>query len=497
MTRVGRLLPRGHAARTGRRRTLSVRSRIVVSILAVAAFGLAASGVASYLVQRQGALAAVDTALLHTVPNLKTIASGKTSDAPLTSVDAVLRVAMQQVIPASNESVLGFIDGKPALVPAATLPFRIDKDSALVARIVSEANPTLVVMGTAKSTLGTLRYLIVPVRVAGDPSTGLYVAAYDLDAQLASVAESFQTYIRVALIALALVGLVAWFVAGRLLRPIRLLRMAAAGSSTAADLTERIPVTGRDDVSELAAAINDMFDRLQDSSRSQQRLLNDVGHELKTPITIIRGHLELLDAGNVSEVEATRALAIDELDRMSRLVSDISLLAASRAPHFVEVTEVDIESFTAAVGAKASALDPGREWQVESASGLALVDAGHITQAWLQLADNAVKYSAPGAPIVIAAEVSETETGAWLDLSVRDSGPGIPPEATERIFERFSQLEPSAGTEGSGLGLSIVSAIAEAHGGSVLLSGGPGEGSTFTIRIPLVTGAQPSQQDEE
>jgi two-component system OmpR family sensor kinase len=172
------------------------------------------------------------------------------------------------------------------------------------------------------------------VRVACDPNTGLYVAAYNLDAGLSSVAESFQTYIRVALLALILLGLVAWLAGGRLLRPIRLLRDAAAASSEA-DLTQRIPVTGRDDVSELAGAINSMFDRLQDSARSQRRLLNDVGHELKTPITIIRGHLELLDSANVSDVEATRALAIDELDRMSTLVSDISLLAASRTPHFV------------------------------------------------------------------------------------------------------------------------------------------------------------------
>jgi two-component system OmpR family sensor kinase len=483
---------RGRAVRTGRTHVLSVRSRIVVAILAVAALGLAASGFASYLVQRAGVLAAVDTQLLHTVPSLKTIASGKTSAAPLTSVDAVLRVAMQQMIPASNESVLGFVDGKPALVPAVNLPFRIDKDSALVARIVSEANPTLVVTGTAKSPLGTLRYLIIPVRVAGDPNAGLYVAAYNLDAGLGSVADSFQTYIRVALLALILLGLVAWLAAGRLLRPIRLLRDAAAGSSET-DLTQRIPVTGRDDVSELAGAINSMFDRLQDSARSQRRLLNDVGHELKTPITIIRGHLELLDSANVGEVEATRSLAIDELDRMSTLVSDISLLAASRTPHFVKPAEVDIEAFTAAVGAKACALDPARTWRVEPASALALIDAGRITQAWLQLADNAVKYSTPGAPIVIATAVSDTGTGPWLNLSVRDSGPGIPLDARERIFERFTRLEPNRGTQGSGLGLSIVSAIAQAHGGTVLLSGEPG--STFTIRIPLVAGAQPSQED--
>jgi two-component system, OmpR family, sensor kinase len=474
------------AALVGPPRVLSVRSRIVVAMLVVAAFGLAASGVASYLVQRQGVLAAVDAQLLHTVPNLKTIASGKTSAVPLTSVDALLRVALQQVIPAANESVLGFVDGKAALVPALNLPFRIDKDDALVARIVREADPSNVVMGTAKSPLGTLRYVIVPVRVAGDPSTGLYVAAYNLDAELASVAESFRTYIRVALIALALVGLVASLAAGRLLRPIRLLRDAAASSSNAADLTERIPVTGKDDVSELAAAINSMFDRLRDSAMSQRRLLSDVGHELKTPITIIRGHLELLDAANVAEVKATRDLAIDELDRMSTLVSDISLLAASRAPHFVELAEVDLESFTKAVGAKASALDPSRTWLVESASGLALIDAGHITQAWLQLADNAVKYSTPASPIVVAAEMSQTGTDKWLNLSVRDSGPGIPPDGQTRIFERFSRLESSRGTEGTGLGLSIVSAITEAHGGTVLLSSAPGQGSTFTIRIPLV-----------
>ena len=466
----------------------------MVAILGVAAFGLAASGVASYLVQRQGVFAAVDAQLLHTVPNLKTIASGKTSTSPLTSVDAVLRVAMQQVIPASHESVLGFVNQKPALVPAVNLPFRIDQDSALVARIVREANPTHVVIGTAKSTLGTLRYLIIPVRVSGDTSTGLYVAAHDVDAELASVAESFQTYIRVALIALALVGLVASLVAGRLLRPIRLLRDAAAASSNAADLTERVPVTGSDDVSELAATINSMFDRLQDSAMSQRRLLNDVGHELKTPITIIRGHLELLDADNVAEVEATRGLAIEELDRMSTLVSEISLLASSRAPNFVELAEVDIESFTAAVGAKASALDPTRSWRVESASGLALIDASRLTQAWLQLADNAVKYSTPGEPIAMTSDVSDTATGSWLNLSVRDGGPGIPPASRERIFERFNRLGSSRGTEGTGLGLSIVSAIADAHGGTVLLSGAPGEGSTFTIRIPLINVAQPSKE---
>ena len=466
------------------RRRLSVRSRIVVSILAVTALGLAASGVASFLVQRERALASVDSQLLHTVPELKSVAAGDTNAAAPKTAEAVLRAAMQRMIPSENESVLGLINGTPALVPAAKLPYRLDDDPALIKRLVSEASPTNVVQGTAKSSLGTLRYVIVPVTIAGDTNTGLYVAAYDLDAILEDIAESFRTYIAVALIALGLIGLVAWFVAGRLLRPIRLLRHAAA-SNTAADLSQRIPVTGHDDISELAETINGMFDRLQDAFTSQRRLINDVGHELKTPLTIIRGHLELLDARNPDEVAATRALAIDELDRMSTLVSEISLLAEARAPRFVKPTEVDVESFIAGVASKARALDPAREWRLESAaSGIASVDAHRITQAWLQLAGNAVKYSTPGAPITLTTARVEARTGAWLQLGVRDEGPGIPPDAHERIFERFGRLESSRGTEGSGLGLSIVAAITDAHGGTIGLTSASGAGSTFEIRIP-------------
>lgn len=468
--------------------------RILLSILAVTALGLASSGVAAAVVQADRIRAAVDDELLHSVSELTAIADGKTSDAPPSSVDALLRMAMQQMVPAAHESVVGFINGKPALIPATNLPFRIDQDQALITRILSEAHASKVVIGTAKTEAGTVRYLIVPVRVADDPDAGLYVTAYDLDAELAAVADSLRIYFSVAAIALLLVGAVAWFVAGRLLRPIRLLRDAAAGSSTAADLTERIPVSGRDDVSELAEAINGMFDRLQESSLSQQRLLDDIGHELKTPITIIRGHLELLEPGDVGDVEATRLLTIDELDRMSTLVADISLLAESRSPHFIEAAEVEVAAFTAAIGAKASALDSTRTWELTSAQGLAVFDARRITQAWLQLAENAAKHSTPGTAIVIGSEIVDAGSRVWLDFYVRDSGPGIPEDARELVFKRFHRLESTRATEGSGLGLSIVAAIAEAHGGRVMLSTAPEGGAHFTIRIPQFTELRSTDQ---
>ncbi|RJT92268.1 sensor histidine kinase [Cryobacterium melibiosiphilum] len=646
---------------SSRRRILSVRSRIVVWMLLVSAFGLASSGIASYLVQRESVLTAIDDKLLRVVDDVQDIASGATSgvtsgdaasgdaasgdaasgDAtgqpaggtgeavdtgtaiPLTSVELVLHTAMRQLIPSANESMLGFVNGAATHPRSSNPPFRLTDSPELVTRVLSEANTNGIVLGTAQmldssSTPtdaapgqppfpATVRYIIIPVHVSGDDRSGLLAVAFDVDAELAAVTRSLDTYARVALGALVLVGLVAWLVAGRLLRPIRLLRDAAAGSSSAADLVERIPVTGHDDVSNLAEAINGMFDRLQQSSLSQQRLLDDVGHELKTPITIIRGQLEVLDASSRAEVEATRALAIEELDRMGSLLAGISLLAQSRAPHFVELATLDLAEFTAAVGAKARALDPGRKWIISStdltAAGVGVgagagagagvgvevdtgagieprmpatrqadapsaaapipvaLDADRITQAWLQLAANAARHSTPGSIIALNSAVTTTrptvfthvvpsEPGAadligpvqsdapsptqapgsadhpgspgstggyvgtggpgnpgspeavaatpgfgydeqrddpperWLCLSVRDAGPGIRLEAQPRIFDRFGRVENTRGAEGSGLGLSIVAAIAHAHGGTVLLDSAAGSGSTFTILVP-------------
>lgn len=483
-----------------RRRGFSVRSRIIVAILAATAIGLAASGIASYLVQRQRVLSSVDDQLLQVVVELQAVASdSETSTTPDTEtpgmVEATLRSAMQRIIPSQNESVLGLIDGVPAFIPSSSLPFRVDDDPAFLKRIVAEAHPTNVVMGTAKSTMGTLRYIIIPVSFEGDPQEGLYVAAIDLDAVLTDVLDSFRTFVVVALIALLLIGLVVWFVAGRLLRPIRILRKAAA-ENTATDLSGRIPVTGRDDLSELTETINRMFERLEDAFSSQRQLIDDVGHELKTPITIIRGHLELLDAKKRDDVDAVRALAIDELDRMSTLVSQISLLAESGTPQFVERQETDVDALTNSVATKARALDPAREWVVESlATGSWILDSGRITQAWLQLAGNAVKYSTKGTTISLGSAREVTRTGEWLLLSVRDAGPGIPTQAQGAIFDRFQRLESSRGSEGSGLGLSIVSAIAAAHGGTVTVRSAEGDGSLFTIRIPAGSRSQENEDE--
>jgi two-component system OmpR family sensor kinase len=215
-----------------------------------------------------------------------------------------------------------------------------------------------------------------------------------------------------------------------------------------------------------------------------------VRHELNTPITIVRGHLELLDPHDISDVEATRALAVDELDRMAALVDDISHLAQAERSGAVDRAPTDVEELTRAVFAKVRGI-ADHEWTLaETAPVVVTLDSPRITQAWLQLAENAAKYSEQGAPVILGS----TATATAVELWVTDSGPGIPTEARSRVFERFGRADAGRGTRGSGLGLAIAGAIAKAHGGEITLESVVGRGSRFAISLPL-DDAVPSQPE--
>jgi signal transduction histidine kinase len=367
-------------------------------------------------------------------------------------------------------------------VPATDVPFRLDNRTALTDRVLAETSDGTIRMGTFVEGAVALRYVAVPFTIAGAPQQAVYLAAYDIHAELADTNAAFTTYTIVAALALLVIGLVGWFVAGRLLRPIRNLRQTAS-RITATDRTERIPVMGNDDVSALTTTVNDMLDRLDESLTAQRQLLDDVRHELKTPITIVRGHLELTDPEDPTDVRDTVRLAIDELDRMSGLVDDIEALAISEQRGLLTMSPTDVDDLTRQVFAKASAL-ADHNWILDSTAPIvATLDARRVTQALLQLADNAAKYSGGGSRIRIGSASTATELRFW----VADDGPGIPIEAQARIFERFGRAATGRGHSGSGLGLAIVGSIAAGHGGAVSVDSTPGRGSTFTVSIPLVT----------
>lgn len=239
-------------------------------------------------------------------------------------------------------------------------------------------------------------------------------------------------------------------------------------------------MTGNDDVSALTATVNEMLARIEGSLRAQGQLLDDVRHELNTPVTIVRGHLELLDASNPNEVDDIRVLVIDELDRMVTLIDDIELLASSTALQLVCV-DTDITELSQQIFEKCRAI-PGHQWSLRSGTGTGTedthvwIDPARITQAMLQLADNAAKYSPDGSAIEIGYSLQPDTLRVW----VSDHGPGIPLESQPRIFERFGRVDTGRGISGSGLGLPIVEAIARAHGGNVDLVSSPA-GSRFSI----------------
>jgi two-component system OmpR family sensor kinase len=470
----------------------SVRSRILASILLVAALGMTVAGATSYLLQRERTIRAIDDRLISRVESAQQVVTGEVtareSDEPAPSRPRVRKLSLDEAlgsvlshVPANtNESAVGILDGQAKWLPGTPVEFRVDRIPGLVDRVVAETQDGEVKMGTSLSDAGHYRYIAAPVimNAENDEAVGIYLAAVDVDAELEGIEATFSTYAVVAAIALVAIALVGWFVAGRLLRPIRNLREAAS-RITATDLSERIPVAGTDDVSELTVTVNDMLARLDGAMTGQRQLLDDVRHELKTPITIVRGHLEVLDSQNANDVETTRSLAIDELDRMARLVDDIESLAETQLA--LAYTRTDAAIFTSEVFAKASVI-PGHDWVlVETAPTTVSIDAGRITQAWLQLIDNAAKYSPAGSTIKVGSTLAKSTVEFW----VSDNGPGIAPAAVERIFERFGRVDTGRGIRGSGLGLPIVKSIAQAHGGTVSLRSGH-SGSRFGIVVPAL-----------
>lgn len=232
------------------------------------------------------------------------------------------------------------------------------------------------------------------------------------------------------------------------------------------------------------AATASSADGAEASFDTQRRLLDDVRHELKTPITIVRGHLELMDPNDPADAGATRELGIAELDRMTRLIGDIDLLAAVESDSF-SMGDVELAELTRRVADLVGVI-PGHTWSVEqSAQAVIRGDRDRLLQAWLQLADNAAKYTPTGSAIEIGSAVHPSGAQLW----VRDHGPGIPPAMRHRVFRRFDRGAGKRSVGGSGLGLAIVDAIAKAHGGRCIVAETPGGGATLTLEIPIGTRA--------
>jgi two-component system OmpR family sensor kinase len=299
---------------------------------------------------------------------------------------------------------------------------------------------------------------------------------------------------------LVVAGAAAWLLLGRGLRPLRDITHTAAAIA-GGDLTLRVPAgRPRSETGQLAAALNVMLGQIQaafeDRRRSEDRLrrfVADASHELRTPVTSIRGYVDLMRQGIVPPAGRDDALrrVQDEARRMGTLVDDMLYLAHLDEARPLERSVVDLAAVARDAVADAAAVEPDRPLGVRTPDGCPIVgDADALRQVVGNLLANVRAHTPPGT----AAEVSVTcAADGAVCLQVSDRGPGMSPTDAERAFDRFYRSAGSrgGGRTGSGLGMAIVAAIAAAHGGTVALDSAPGAGTTVRVVLPAGAPEQP------
>jgi two-component system, OmpR family, sensor kinase len=448
-----------------------VRTRVLVSFLIL----LVVSTAASLLVLREVLLSRIGSEvqerLTTQVDELRLLTeqdvdpdTGERFDGDLARA---FTLYLERERPLEDGVLETFIDGDP---------YTAQPEGFLEGAFDSLADVQEPASGELASSLGDVRYVAVPVSGTGE--TGVLVAAKLLNNEHDRVESAVRIAAGVSIVITLLASLFIWLAAGRAVQPLRALTRTTR-SITETDLSERVEVRGESEIAELGRTFNGMLDRLQSAFASQKEFLADVGHELRTPITVIRGHLETF-GDDPNERREARVVINAELERMSRLVDDLLLLARSDRPDFLRIEPLDLDVLTHDLFSKARILGV-RRWLMDQADvGLVHADPHRLTSAVMNLAQNAVRHTGGDDAIAIGSALDDGHVRLW----VRDEGHGIAPEDQERIFERFSAGEQAVPGHGAGLGLAIVKAIAEAHGGHVELESTPGKGSRFTIVIP-------------
>jgi signal transduction histidine kinase len=278
-----------------------------------------------------------------------------------------------------------------------------------------------------------------------------------------------------------LAAVVAWLLARGIARPV--VRVADASSRLAAGQAhEPLPVTGSRELRALAESFNTMADQLRRAREAERSFLLSVSHELKTPLTAIRGYAEALDEG-VLTPERAGAVIRTEAERLERLIADLLHLARLDQQRFeIHPTAVDLAEVARETAARhsARARELGVELRLqEEAPAPAVADPGRLLQAASNLVENALRCTPPGGTVTVTASPGR--------LAVIDTGPGIAAEEIPHAFERFFLYRRYNGHRpvGTGLGLSIVRELTQAMGGDVEVGSPPGAGTSFTIRLPV------------
>jgi two-component system, OmpR family, sensor histidine kinase BaeS len=283
---------------------------------------------------------------------------------------------------------------------------------------------------------------------------------------------------------------VAVFVARQVSRPLNALTAAAVElESGRRDVRVDLP-DAPGELGTLASAFDRMAASVERQDELRRRLVADVAHEVRTPLTILRGTTEALVDGVVEPDPATLGSVHEEVLRLTRLVTDLETLAAADAASLqLDPQPVDLATIAGATADLASptADAAGLELLTELAPAPVVADAARVRQIATTLLANALAYTPSGGTITVR---------TWIDgdaahLEVADTGPGVDPADQAHLFERFYRGRRTADVAGSGIGLSVAKELVEAHGGTIAVRSAPGEGTTFTVRLPTDHRPQP------
>jgi len=384
-------------------------------------------------------------------------------------------------VPNEDEGFIAFVEGRPHRAVLSRYPLRKVSSSHRRAWAQLSRSPTAgmdPIFQTHETPLGDAQHAVLPIRAGA--TQGAFVVSLLPAAELREIGDLQRSAFAFTLGVVLLAGILGWFAAGRVLEPLALLTETARSISRS-DLRSRVPVRGSDEGAEMARTFNAMLDRLEGVFEGQRRFLREASHELRAPLTISIGQLDILSDDRRSDRRRMIELVIDELVRAADLVQQLRLLAEAELPAFIHPEPVELEALSHELFEKATALAP-RAWVLQdSAGGTVQVDRYRLTEAVMNVVQNAVNHTGEGDVIALGAATENGGVRIW----VKDSGPGVADADRQRIFEPFERGRDAIRRyRGAGLGLAIVRAIAEAHGGHVEFESEAGSGSTFSIVLP-------------
>ncbi len=461
------------------RRRLSASGRVALAMTLALAIAIGVLTLIAYLATVRSLAAGTERTLQREAEAYSAAMRGAASDSALTEAT---RAYLEARTGAGATPVLTVLFGNGRVISNSALRLETASGNA------AAREPTSAPAGFATFAFNNDRYRILSAPIVSSSGTrlGTFQAALSTQESKAIAARLAATLALTGMVVLAFGAVLSVWAARRSLTPLR--RMAESASAvTHASPGTRIDYDGPpDELGTLADSLNSMLDRLEAAYAEQRHFIDDASHELRTPVAIVRGNVELLRSGRATGSEGEEALAMIEAEgrRMTRLLDELLALARLQGAQSRPFQPLEARTLLDELALRARPLGERRITIACARGWWVLGDPDLLEQALLNVVRNAVTHTHEGGSIVIACEAD----ASCARISVTDDGPGIPPEELPRIFDRFYRAQGArdADTGGSGLGLAITQRLIELHGGTISASNAEPHGAVFTVELPRV-----------